>query len=123
MGTEIPLELRKFYTDVGHGHLVVSRNGHLQSDYFNIIVEPARLAALYCRTEVSFQYDAELTASGEMPFFDMGSYSYFVLRPHTSTPDAVYAPYDRTPIASSFNEFISRLREDTVFYIDRSEQD
>ena len=102
---------------VGHGHLVISREGVLQTDYLNIFVDLQRLSKLCLRDEVSFQYDAELVAEGELPFFDMGSYSYFVLRPHSDKPNAVYAPYDKKPICDSFSEFVMQLYLDTTFYL------
>jgi len=117
MGIAIPCELRKFYALVGNGHLVKSRGGVLQTDYFNIFVDLPRLSKLWLRDEVSFQYDAELVAEGEMPFFDMGSYCYFVLRPNSANPNAVYAPYDKKPVSDSFNEFVSQLYQDTTFYL------
>lgn len=117
MGNCIPSELRNFYIFVGKGHLVRSRDGLLQTDYFNIFVDLPRLCKLWLREDVSFQYDSELVAGGELPFFDMGSHSYFVLRPSSSNPNAVYAPYDKKPISNSFNEFILRLYQDTTFYL------
>ncbi|WP_156912335.1 SMI1/KNR4 family protein [Roseibium algicola] len=118
MGIMIPHELRRFYAKVGSGHLVRSRKGVLQTDYLNIFVDLRRLSELWLREDVSFQYDAELVADGELPFFDMGSYSYFVLRPHSANPNAVYAPYDKKPVSNSFNEFVLQLYQDTTFYLD-----
>lgn len=117
MGIAIPRELREFYRAVGHGHLVESRDGTLQTDYFNIFVDLQRLSKLWLRDEVSFQYDAELVAKDELPFFDMGSFSYFVLRPHSANPNAIYAPYDKKPICGSFNEFVQQLYLDNTFYL------
>ncbi len=117
MGIQIPCELRNFYATVGYGHLVTSRAGVSQGDYFNIFVDLPRLCNLWLREEVSFQYDAELVDEGELPFFDIGSYSYLVLRPYSTAPNAVYRPYDQKPIAGSFDEFVLRLYQDTIFYL------
>ncbi len=117
MGMAIPRELRDFYAMVGNGHLVNSRTGVLQTDYLNIFVDLQRLSQLWLRDEVSFQYDSELVDEGELPFFDMGSYSYFVLRPHSTKPNAVYAPYDKKPICDSLTEFVLNLYQDTTFYL------
>ncbi len=117
MGIAIPRELREFYRVVGHGHLVKSRDGTLQTDYLNIFVDLQRLSKLWLRDEVSFQYDAKLVAEDELPFFDMGSYNYFVSRPHAANPNAVYAPYDNSPICESLTEFVQQLYQDSTFYL------
>ncbi|WP_409995877.1 SMI1/KNR4 family protein [Halomonas sp. DP4Y7-2] len=117
MGINIPSDLREFYTTVGHGHLVRSRHGVLQSDYFNSIVDVEYLTRLWCRDDVCFQYDSEIFDERELPFFDMGSYSYLVLRPRSENPNAVYFPYDKKPVCFSFCEFVSRLYQDTTFYL------
>lgn len=118
MGISIPAQLRRFYKEVGNGHVVVDENGTCNIDYFNIILDLDRMVEFWKRTEVSFDYDADIVDEGDLAFFDIGSYSYKVFRPLSGQPDAIFNPYDQKPLAENFNEFILKLYENTIFYLD-----
>ncbi len=118
LGFSIPCQLRRFYLEIGNGHLVTNIKGEFQDDYFNIFVDLERMVKFWKRTEVSFGYDPEIIDKDELVFFDTGSYCYKVLRPFSDNPNAVYDPGDRKPISNSFNEFILKLYENTTFYLD-----
>ncbi len=113
---ELPVQLKEFYLQVGHGFLNVDRLGNKQNDYPNNWVSLDRLTEFWKRTELSFQIDNEIVDEGELPFFDMGSFAYLVLRPNSPTPNAVFRPYEGQPICASIYDFTERLFEDTTFY-------
>jgi hypothetical protein len=115
-GVTLPPELRTFYEQVGHGRIQLSRNGKWAEFDLNIIVEPARLTSLFLRADPSFEVDAELVEDGDLPFFDMGSHSYLVMRPNSAAPDAIYWPYDPVPISKDIWDFSNRLLTDPRFY-------
>ena len=115
-GIKLPPELRSFYKQVGHGRIQLSRTGEWAEFDLNIIVDPVRLASLFMRTDPSFEVDAELVEDGDLPFFDMGSHSYLVMRPGTNNPDAIYWPFDAVPISENIWDFAERLLANPRFY-------
>lgn len=115
-GMKLPPELRTFYEKVGHGRIQLSRDGEWAEFDLNIIVDPERLASLFMRTDPSFEVDAELVEDGDLPFFDIGSHSYLVMRPCSAAPDAIYWPYDAVPISENIWDFAERLLTNPRFY-------
>jgi hypothetical protein len=115
-GIKLPPELKRFYGLLGHGRIQLSRNGDWAEYDLNIIVDPERLASLFLRTDPSFDVDAGLVEDGDLPFFDIGSHSYLVMRPFSENPDAVYWPYDTSPISQNIWEFVDSLLTNPRFY-------
>lgn len=117
-GVKLPPELLTFYEQVGHGRIQLSRNGEWAEFDLNIIVEPERLTSLFLRTDASFEIDTELVEDDDLPFFDIGSHSYLVMRPNSADPDAIYWPYDAVPISKNIWDFADRLLTNPRFYHD-----
>lgn len=118
MAINIPSELRQFYLKVGYGNLDVDRVGRWSNNYQNRIVEPSRLRKLWDKSDLDFNIDNDLVNDDELAFFDNGNQCFIVLRPLSDNPNAVYYPYDKIPIAASFNQFILRLYENYTFYLE-----
>lgn len=114
----LPPELRAFYERVGHGRIQLSRTGEWAEFDLNIIVDPGRLTSLFLRRDPSFEVDAELVEQGDLPFFDMGSHNYLVMKPSSSEQDAIYWPYTDNPICNNIWEFADRLLANPRFYHD-----
>ena len=118
LGFAIPSQLRRFYLEVGTGFLNVDEKGQYQNTHPNNIIDLERIRLFWKRQEVSFLYDQDLVAPNELVFFDMGDYSYLVMRPFSDNPNKVYFPFDEKSLANDFNDFIMRLYENTTFYLD-----
>jgi hypothetical protein len=115
-GITLPPHFRKFYELIGHGSIQRGRNGVCADYDLNIIVDPERLKSFVLRTEPTFLVDETIFEEGDLPFFDMGSYSYLVMRINSKKPDAIYWPYDRAVVSENIWEFVDRLLENPRFY-------
>lgn len=117
-GVELPIELREFYHRVGHGRIQLSRTGDWAEFDLNIIVEPERLASLILHRDPSHMVDAAIYETGDLPFFDIGSHSFLVMRPSSAEPNAIYWPYGDVPVSKDIWEFSDRLLDNPRFYHD-----
>lgn len=115
-GISLPTELQEFYERLGHGRIQLSRAGEWAEFDLNIIVDPERLASLFLHRDPSLEVDAELFEAGDLPFFDMGSHSYLVMRPSAAEPNAIFWPYSDAPISQDIWEFTDRLLANPRFY-------
>lgn len=117
-GITLPPHFRRFYELIGHGAVQRGRNGVCVEYDLNIIVDPERLKSFMLRTEPTFLVDETMFEEGDLPFFDMGSYSYLVMRINSEKPDAIYWPYDRAVVSENIWEFVDQLLENPRFYHD-----
>lgn len=115
LSMRFPEELRRFYSEVGYGHL-----GNDDPDFLNLIMHPLEIAKLKLGLDFygnMFQDDLQYyTSDSVFPFFDLGGEAdYLVLQMDGEDAGAVI--YCGRSIASSFNEFVQKMCEETNYFI------
>lgn len=115
LSMRFPDELRRFYSEVGYGHL-----GNDDPDFMNQIMPPLEIAKLKLGLDFygnMFEDDLRYyTSDSVFPFFDLGGEAdYLVIQ--MDGEDAGAVMYCGRPIASSFNEFVKRMCDKTNYFI------
>jgi hypothetical protein len=115
-----PLELRKFYKEIGYGSLTVPNNppDHYDFSGSNYIYSPKSLADFLVNGPEDYMIDAtyELLSPGDLPFFEVGDSDYFlVMKLNSDNPNAVYDMGNRL-IEESFEKFIWNLYYNSPSY-------
>ena len=110
-----PDELRRFYLEVGYGYL-----GYDDPDFANQLMHPQEIAKLKLVLDYygnMFQDDLEYyTSDCVFPFFDLGGEAdYLVIQLEGDYAGSIL--YCGRPIASSFQEFVSKMCEETDYFI------
>ena len=111
LGMAFPGALRSFYSEVGYGFLLQGINGDMAQE-LNRILHPDQVC------DCVNQGDSGLEV-GDLPVFEATYGSFFVMRPRSDTPDALFIPGFETPLEISFTNFVRRLYfESPNFYWD-----
>ena len=110
-----PDELKQFYQAVGYGYL-----GNDDPDFTNQLMPPLEIAKLKLGLDFygnMYTDDLEYyTSSSVFPFFDLGGEAdYLVLQMEGDRAGAVL--YCGRLIASSFQEFVEKMCEQTDYFI------
>lgn len=138
LGFSFPVQLKNFYEKIGSGILSAPDGDG------NIIIPPLAAVAFYkplddpdrfdsdgnqieieCGSYLSTEQEDYFMSSsayeaiqpGDLPFFDVyGGSQFFVMRPHSNNPNAVWSD-NGLKVEDSFEKFIWRLYyESTTFY-------
>ncbi len=119
-----PTQLKDFYKQIGYGFLVSPHNPPKGYDFCNTnrINNPGIIVDILTEGSESgliSQDTYELLEPGDLPFFEIGdSSSFLVMRPISNTPNAVWSDCG-VKIEDSFEKFIWRLYyESPGFYGD-----
>lgn len=113
LGYAFPDQLKTFYKELGYGFLVAPENASENYDFCNVnrIIDPETLANIVLKGPDSGEIipaTYELFEPGDLPFFEIGDSTRFLLmKLNSDNPNAVWC-YD-IKITNSFEEFIWRL--------------
>ena len=112
----LPTELRQFYREVGCGFFSKGRM-QVETDLLpiNRIISPGEAADLLL-DQCDFGLPPEGLPAGSLPFMDIGEDSYFLMKPLSETPNAVFRASGTSIITDSFCDFMFQLLDDSEFY-------
>ena len=117
---KFPSQLKNFYQTIGSGFLVSKYDTpDVVCGYSNRIMDPESIADVLLEGYDSGQLHPEAQfIEGDMPFFEIGEgRDFFVMRPKTDNPNAVYDMFGSL-IEDSFERFIWLLYyESPTFYL------
>lgn len=117
-----PDQLKAFYTEIGYGFLIAPEKKTDDYEFCNVnrIIDPETLAGIILNGPKSEQISPstyELLEPGDLPFFEIGdSSSFLLMKLNSDNPNAVWW-YNSEKIEDSFEKFIWRLYyEDPAYY-------
>jgi hypothetical protein len=119
LGYIFPSELRQFFLEVGEGSLRHNKDfSAIQEYYANRILHPKESADIKL-----LGYDSGLIvpsvkfAEDELPIFEVdGGEMFFVMKPQSDKPNAVYRDMGQGVLEDSFEKFIWRLYYENPLY-------
>ncbi|HCU06450.1 MAG TPA: hypothetical protein DIC42_02550 [Holosporales bacterium] len=129
LGFNFPISLRKFYEEVGYGHITtpVKKDSNYEFYASNEILHPIVVSRFFHGELLNDDYHAYMTdyayeelPKGDIPVFEIGDGSSFMtMKPESDHPNAVwYLGYEK--IEDSFETFIYNLYyDDPVYYTRR----
>lgn len=124
-----PSQLRNFYQEIGYGSLNTPCKA--KEDYIfyssNLILPPSLISEIFedpLNNEYMDYSTYELLEPGDLPFFEIGDSSNFlVMKLNSDNPNTIWTDGSPIKIADSFEEFIWRLYyESPSFYGDIIEE-
>ena len=117
-GFVLPELYREFLIKIGEGRLASDKLGGETIHYANTFMGPKRISEIVSKRSKEWEVYPDFIASDDLPFFDLGNQSVLVFNRREFAKGTVYYPSRLYKIASTFNEFLSRLSIDITFYID-----
>ena len=125
LGLPFPDQLKKFYYQVGHGNLTTPYNAPVDYDFYssNEILSPS-VAAKFAKGILEWENQThwmsrdtyELLESGDLPFFEIGDGSSFmVMKLNSDNPNAVWY-MGQEKIEDLLEKFIYNLYYDHPSY-------
>jgi hypothetical protein len=116
IGARFPETLRRFYQEIGYGFFTQGvENDKADRFLINRLVDPASVADMLVNP-TSVQRPPEVFPGGGVPFFDLGDYTYLVIKATPDAPDGVFWPDGKRPVSKSVAEFLESLYRDAKFY-------
>ena len=119
MGLKFPEQLRMLLFEAGTGTIKAKKGeeSHFKySNFVNRFLGPTEMAELFLGEPIDSAPE-EGFDDGELPFFEVGDQEYFVLRPRTEEPNAVYRAFGEA-VADDVLSFVGKLLEEPYFYLD-----
>jgi hypothetical protein len=116
IGFSFPNCYRQFLLEVGEGWLLADQTGGITNDYANSFLGPGRIADIVTKTSGEWLVYPEFIADGEFPFFDLGDVSVLVFDPKREECP-VFRPFKFRRVATSFEVFLDKLRENCTFFV------
>ena len=122
LGCCFPSQLKTFYKELGYGFLIAPENPPEGYDFcgVNRIIDPLSLADIVLNGPDSEQImpaTYELLEPGDLPFFEIGeSSSFLLMKLNSDNPNAVWR-YN-IKIEDSFEKFIWRLYYESPWFYD-----
>lgn len=118
LGYVLPLELRRFYEEIGEGRLQTGRNGKVADN--NNVASPCELEAIRNGTSDWLMPYSQLEPD-TLPFFQRDVDLFLCLKPKSDNPNAVWWMWgelmpNRGKICDSLVEFFQRLVEDPNWF-------
>jgi antitoxin YxxD len=116
IGARLPDTLRRFHQEVGYGFFTQGIQNESQDEFLiNRLMDPRSIADILINP-ISVQRPPEGFPNGGIPFFDVGDYTYLVIKATPSTPDGVFWPDGKKLVSKSLTEFFESLYRDAKFY-------
>lgn len=117
LGYALPDQLQTFYREVGAGFFChgVEDGPNRNRGLVNRILGPIQAANILLDKNDAFR-PPEGFLKGVMPFFDVGSGTFLVLKPRMKKSNRVYWPDGKTLVAEDLYEFFERLHRQADFY-------
>ncbi len=116
MGSRFPETLRRFYQEIGYGFFIQGiENEKADRFLINRLVDPRSVADMVVNP-ASVQRPPEGFPGGGIPFFDLGDYTYLVIKATPDAPDGVFWPHGERLVSKSFAEFLESLYRSAKFY-------
>jgi hypothetical protein len=114
-----PPYYKEFLLRVGEGRFLLGAEETKECGCKNTFLGPQDIEGILLRKSECWQvYPDEYIYPGEFPFFDIGSCGVFVFSEKSGPFGRVFSPGGFEPeCADSFVNFLSRLKENTSFYI------
>jgi hypothetical protein len=125
LGIIFPQELKEFWKEVGYGFFGASipEKSIVQIDYSNRLAHPEDIVSIITKGEDSgliTEQGLEFLNEGDIPFFEVADFTrYFVMRPKSDRPDAVYRTNGKM-VEDSLETFIWKLYHvSPTYYLDK----
>src|SRR5262245_13247416 len=92
IGVRFPETLRQFYQEIGYGFFTQGTENATDDGFLiNRLIDPESVADMVVNP-ASVQRPPEGFPEGVIPFFDLGNYTYLVIKSTPVSPDSVFWP-------------------------------
>ena len=119
LGYELPSQLKDFYETIGYGFFAHNKDfSVVETSYSSRLMDPDSVIDIKMLGYESGQIlpSVEFEAD-ELPFFEVdGGDMFFVMKPESANPNAVYQFMGGEMIEESFEKFIWRLYHESPIY-------
>lgn len=116
LGYAFPEQLKKFFEEIGCGSWSQgTEDKNWNRGLINRIMGPLSIAGLLLDESEQYLQPPEGFNEGELPFMDLGEYTFLSVYPHSDKPNAVYWP-SKTMISETLTEFLDKLEKHAGFY-------
>jgi antitoxin YxxD len=116
MGLSLPLELRTFYREVGWGFFAKGEEeAKWNRNLVNRVIPPDEIADLLLDSDQPLR-PSEGFVRGALPFFELGSGTFLLLKPKSKEPNKVYHADGKRVVADSVVDFFRQLYVNAAFY-------
>ncbi len=120
LGYPFPSQLRTFYEEIGDGSFQNNHDCSIVDDgcYANCILHPKEIADIKLLGYDSGQILPSVKfAEDELPIFEVdGGEMFFVMKPQSDKPNAVYRDMGQGILEETFERFIWRLYYESPLY-------
>lgn len=124
-GISFPESLTEFWREIGYGFFGASipEKGIVQIDYSNRLIHPEDIVSILTEgvdSGLITEQGWEFLTEGDIPFFEVADFTrYFVMRPNSDYPNAVYRTNGKM-IEDSLETFIWKLYHvSPTYYLDK----
>jgi len=119
LGYKLPTQLRMFYQEIGDGTFQNNQDHSIVDDcYANCILHPKEIADIkLLGYESGLILPSVEFAEDELPIFEIADgANFFVMKPQSNTPNAVFQFMEGALIEDSLEKFIHRLYYESPLY-------